>query len=106
MTDLTTLHAEQGQSIWLDNLSRAMLRSGTLADWIRDGVRGLTSNPTIFAKAIGGSDDYDDQFGELIAMGLSTEEAYWAMVVDDIRAACDEFRALYDSSDRLSLIHI
>lgn len=100
MSVLTRLHAEQGQSIWLDNLSRAMLRDGALAKWIRDGVRGLTSNPTIFAKAIGGSDDYDQRFGELIAAGRSTEEAYWEMVVEDIRGACDEFQPLFEASDR------
>ncbi len=62
MTDLARLHSEFGQSIWLDNLSRAILVRGELDAWIARGVRGLTSNPTIFAKAIGGSDDYDGQF--------------------------------------------
>ncbi|MGA1183895.1 MAG: transaldolase family protein, partial [Ilumatobacteraceae bacterium] len=73
MADLTRLHSELGQSIWLDNLSRAMLVRGELDAWIARGVRGLTSNPTIFAKAIGGSDDYDGQFSRLIADGLDTE---------------------------------
>ena len=100
MADLTRLHSELGQSIWLDNLSRAMLVRGELDAWIARGVRGLTSNPTIFAKAIGGSDDYDGQFSRLIADGLDTEAAYWVMVVDDIRSACDAFSDLYESSDR------
>ena len=99
MTDLARLYSDQGQSIWLDNLSRAMLNNGELERWIARGVRGLTSNPTIFAKAIGGSNDYDDQFSRLISGGLETEAAYWVMVVDDIRDACDAFGALHEDSD-------
>ena len=100
MTDLARLHSEFGQSIWLDNLSRDILTSGELDRWIARGVRGLTSNPTIFAKAIGGSNDYDSQFSGLIGDGLAAEDAYWVMVVDDIRAACDAFVELYRTSDR------
>ena len=100
MTDLARLHSDYGQSIWLDNLSRDILRSGELDRWIARGVRGLTSNPTIFAKAIGGSNDYDSQFSSLIADGMGAEDAYWVMVVDDIRAACDAFVDVYRASDR------
>ncbi len=100
MTDLARLHSEFGQSIWLDNLSRDILTGGELDRWIARGVRGLTSNPTIFAKAIGGSNDYDSQFSGLIGDGLAAEDAYWVMVVDDIRAACDAFVELYRTSDR------
>ena len=99
MADLTALFNEFGQSIWLDNLSRAHLNDGSLNARIAQGVRGLTSNPTIFAKAIQGSADYDDQFGQLMSSGNSPIEAYWHMVIDDIQAACDAFAPLYESSD-------
>ena len=99
MADLTALFNEFGQSIWLDNLSRAHLNDGSLNARIAQGVRGLTSNPTIFAKAIQGSADYDEQFGQLMSSGNSPIEAYWHMVIDDIQAACDAFAPLYESSD-------
>ena len=99
MADLTALFNEFGQSIWLDNLSRAHLNDGSLNARIAQGVRGLTSNPTIFAKAIQGSADYDDQFGQLMSSGNSPIEAYWHMVIDDIQTACDAFAPLYESSD-------
>ena len=99
MADLTALFNEFGQSIWLDNLSRAHLNDGSLNARIAQGVRGLTSNPTIFAKAIQGSADYDEQFGALMAAGLAPVDAYWHMVIDDIQAACDAFAPLYESSD-------
>ena len=99
MADLTALFNDFGQSIWLDNLSRAVLNDGSLSARIAQGVRGLTSNPTIFAKAIQGSTDYDDQFGTLMAADVATVDAYWHMVIDDIQAACDAFAPLYESSD-------
>ena len=68
-TRLQRLYAEHGQSPWLDNVTRPYLRDGTLARMVADGIRGVTANPTIFAKAIEGSDAYDDQFGSLIAEG-------------------------------------
>ena len=98
MASLTDLYSSQGQSIWLDNLSRAHLRNGALRSRIAQGVRGLTSNPTIFAKAIQGSDDYDEQFATLISSGTTATDAYWEMVIDDIRAACDEFHPLFMTS--------
>lgn len=99
MADLTTLFNEFGQSIWLDNLSRSHLNDGSLNARIAQGVRGLTSNPTIFAKAIQGSAEYNDQFGSLMAAGIAPVDAYWHMVIDDIQAACDAFAPLYESSD-------
>ena len=97
---LHALHAEQGQSPWLDNLKRSYITSGQLVA-IRDGgARGLTSNPSIFQKAISGSDDYDDQFRELAADdGGDTIDDYWALVVRDIHSACDVFSKVYDQSD-------
>ena len=95
---LQRLFSEQGQSPWLDNLQRSYLTDGTLKRLIADGVRGLTSNPTIFQKAIQGSSDYDEQFAKEIAKGLSPMEAYWEMVVADINGALDEFEELHQHS--------
>ena len=89
---LQRLHTEQGQSPWLDNLTRGHLRSGGMRRLIDSGIRGVTSNPTIFAKAIGGSMDYDDQFRELVHSGASVIDAYWAMVIDDIEEALTQLR--------------
>jgi transaldolase len=98
MSRLIELYDRCGQSIWLDNLSRRLISDGALSDRIAQGVRGLTSNPTIFAKAIQGSDDYDTQFSELIAEGADVTSAYWSMVLDDIAGACDEFAPLHTTS--------
>ena len=95
---LTRLSSEHGQSPWLDNLQRGYLTSGTLASLIASGVRGLTSNPTIFQKAIQGSNDYDEQFDRAVAAGLTPVEAYWEMVIDDINGALDLFAPLYAMS--------
>jgi transaldolase len=98
MTKLQRLWAEQGQSPWLDNLTRDYLNDGTLARMVGDGIRGLTSNPTIFAKAIEGSKAYDEQFSGLIASGVSVMDAYWDLVVDDIRRALAVLRPTHDES--------
>ncbi len=84
MTKLHDLYYEQGQSPWLDNLRRGWITGGELARWVERGVRGITSNPTIFQKAIAGSDEYDDQFGELARSGTAVDDAYWTMVTADI----------------------
>ncbi len=95
---IIALHDQQGQSAWLDNLKRDYISSGQLVA-IRDGgVRGLTSNPSIFQKAIQDSADYDEQFAELTASGSSIDESYWAMVIRDIHSACDVFSKVYDHS--------
>lgn len=95
---LKSLHSVGGQSPWLDNLQRSYLNDGTLRALIADGVRGLTSNPTIFQKAIQGSADYDDQFASLMRTGRSVVDAYWEMVITDINGALDEFADLHGSS--------
>ena len=88
-----------GQSIWLDNLSRDMIQSGRLESHItNDGIRGITSNPAIFHKAITGSDLYDDQIRALAATGVPAESIYHALVIQDIRDACDAFLPLYEQS--------
>ncbi len=97
MTTLNDLYDNQGQSPWLDNLRRDWLQDGTLAGLVDKGIRGVTSNPTIFAKAIAGQDTYDDDFARLIRT-KSVEDAYWDLVVDDIDAALAILRPVYDSS--------
>jgi transaldolase len=98
MTKLQQLHTEYGQSPWLDNLTRGHLRGGALRRLIDEGVRGVTSNPTIFAKAIGGSADYDDQYRDLVRSGATVTDAYWTMVIDDINEALTQLRPVYDES--------
>jgi transaldolase len=99
MGRLHELHDVHGQSPWLDNLKRGWITSGELQRWVDRGVRGITSNPTIFQKAIADSADYDSQFTELSRSGTSIEEAYWTMVRADIGDALRILRPVYDSSD-------
>jgi transaldolase len=98
MTKLQRLYDEQGQSPWLDNLTRAYLRDGTLDRLVADGIRGVTANPTIFARAIEGSDAYDEQFAALIAQGRPVLDAYWDLVVDDLGGALGVLRPTFDAS--------
>src|SRR4051812_37497542 len=97
-TKLQQLYEEQGQSPWLDNLKRGYITSGDLQRWVDRGVRGITSNPTIFAKAIEGAADYDDQFRSLVQAHTSIDDAYWDMVIDDIREALRILRPVHDAS--------
>jgi transaldolase len=98
MTRLHDLFDQQGQSPWIDNLTRTGIRSGHLATLVEDGIRGVTSNPTIFQKAIASSADYDEQFRGLLA-NHTVEEAYWELVFDDIAGALDALRPVHDASD-------
>lgn len=98
MTRLQQLHAEQDQSPWLDNLPRQYLRDGTLARLVAAGIRGVTANPTILAKAIEGSDAYDAQFAQLIDEGRSVTDAYWELVIDDVMGALGLLRPTFDLS--------
>ncbi|HEX8129523.1 MAG TPA: bifunctional transaldolase/phosoglucose isomerase [Pyrinomonadaceae bacterium] len=89
-----------GQSIWYDNIRRAMLASGDLAKKIEeDDLRGVTSNPTIFEKAITGSNDYDEQLRTLVQAGKSVSEIYEDLVVEDIGRAADILKPVYDNTD-------
>jgi len=97
VTTLNDLYDHQGQSPWLDNLRRDWLQDGTLAGLVEQGIRGVTSNPTILAKAIAGQDTYDAQFGGLIK-SKPVEDAYWDLVIDDIVAALGVLRPVYDAS--------
>jgi transaldolase len=91
-----------GQAVWLDFISRKVLRDGTLRKLIKeDGVQGVTSNPTIFDKAIRQSTDYDAEIGTLAQAGKTVEEIYTQLTIADIREALDLFRPLYDLSEGL-----
>ena len=101
MSRLHDLFDHEGQSPWLDNIRRGWITSGDLERWIARGVRGLTSNPSIFQKAIQGSAEYDQQFTEAIGSGLDVEASYWELVTSDISAALDILRPVYDQSEGL-----
>ena len=98
-TRLQRLFQEQGQSPWLDNLKRGYLSSGELSRFIDEGIRGITSNPTIFQKAIAGQAAYDDQFRSLMQHKESVGDAYWDLVIDDVEHALSLLRPTYDDSD-------
>jgi transaldolase/glucose-6-phosphate isomerase len=93
--------SEAGQSIWLDYLHRKILRNGDLRRLIEnDALKGLTSNPSIFEKAIGEGGDYDDSLRALLATGdLEPSPLYEALAIEDIQAAADQFRPAYDRLD-------
>lgn len=99
MSRLHDLYTIGGQSPWLDNLRRGWITGGELERWVQRGVRGITSNPSIFQKAITSSDDYEAQFRSLLAGGSSIEDTYWSLVTSDIVAALDIMRPVYDASD-------
>jgi transaldolase len=89
-----------GVSIWLDDISRERLRTGNLAELIRDwAVAGVTSNPTIFASAVAHGDAYDKQLADLAIRGVKLEEAARSIATYDIRWGCDVFRPVYDITD-------
>ena len=100
MTTLHELH-EAGQSVWLDFIKRDMLENGEMAGLVADGIRGLTSNPTIFQKAIGGSDLYDAQILEVTSAQPTASAAavFEELAIRDIQSAADILRPVYDASD-------
>jgi transaldolase len=93
---------EFGQSIWMDNLSRDIIASGELQQMTQDqGIRGITSNPAIFEKAIAGNATYDADIEAEIKAGKSVLEIYESLTFDDIRNACDIFKPIYDQTQGL-----
>jgi transaldolase/glucose-6-phosphate isomerase len=98
---MTKLHelAGLGQSIWYDNIRRALLDHGDLQALVEAGVRGVTSNPSIFEKAIAGSTDYDETLEELVREGRSETELYEALAIEDIQRAADILRPVYDRTE-------
>jgi len=101
MSKPTTLRTARlyGQSIWYDNLRRRLIQSGELAELIERGVLGLTSNPTIFEKAICGSLDYDDALQPLVAAGKTAEMIYEELAAEDVRLACDALSEVFEATD-------
>jgi transaldolase/glucose-6-phosphate isomerase len=89
---------DAGQSVWLDYLRRSMFASGELRRLIDQGLRGMTSNPTIFEKAIGTSDDYDEQLKSLVHRDTTADDIFWDLAIADIQNACDAFSGVYASS--------
>lgn len=98
-TRLQELHDRCGQSPWLDNIRRGWITGGDLQRWVERGVRGLTSNPSIFQKAITATADYDEEFRDSIDDGLDVESSYWRLVTSDISAAAGVLLPVYDASD-------
>ena len=99
MKPTQALH-ELGQSLWLDNITRTLLVSGTLERYIQDlAVTGLTSNPTIFEQAIGHSDSYDASIRVLADAGMSDEDLFFELALEDLSDAADLFRPIFDATD-------
>jgi transaldolase len=97
MNERTKKLHDIGQSLWVDNITRTMLDDGTLAGYIDElSVTGLTSNPTIFDKAIGGGSAYDDQVAELTERGLEGEELFFELAITDLRRAAELFRGVHE----------
>lgn len=98
MNRMQKLHEEVGQSIWLDYIERSMIGNGELKGFMENGLRGVTSNPTIFQQAIANSDAYQEDLQALSASGKSPKEVFEALAVADIQAATDVLRPVYDDS--------
>ena len=88
-----------GQSTWVDYIRRDMLVNGELARLVENGVTGLTSNPTIFEKAISGSPDYDEALAALSREGKTPTQVFEALAIEDIRAAAQALRPAYEAAD-------
>ena len=100
MTDPLAQLADAGVSIWLDDLSRVRLRTGSLREMVqRRHVSGVTTNPSIFAKAISSGDAYRSQIEDVAARGAGVDEALRELTTHDVREACDVFRPVYDATD-------
>jgi transaldolase len=96
-----------GQSIWLDDLSRRLIRSGDLERLRERGVSGITSNPTIFQKSVAASSDYDDAVRQLTASGRTPDEILWDLMIEDVVDAADVFRPVYrDTGGRDGFVSI
>src|SRR3954447_15993516 len=99
MANPLTELAKVGQSIWFDQMERKLITTGRLQKMMdEDDLRGLTSNPTIFEKAIAGSEDYDAQLRELASQSRSRDDIYDELVLKDIADAADVFRPVFDKT--------
>src|SRR5947209_10959514 len=90
---------EHGQSPWIDYISRDFVHGGDLAGLVDDGIRGMTSNPTIFQGAIADGNTYDDQLREVLERETDPKEVFLALVQDDSRDACCMLRPVFDAED-------
>jgi transaldolase len=100
MTEILKKFNQIGQSIWYDNIERKLLNDGTLSGMVNRGeIRGITSNPSIFNKAISQSDEYDHEIESLTRESLSKEDIYEQLAISDIQAAADLFRPLYEQTN-------
>src|SRR5437870_3367973 len=98
MSDRLKALAAAGTSPWLDNIRRGWLKDGTFDRMVDDGIVGVTSNPTIFQKAISDSDDYDDAIHALHGSGKRADEVFFELAIEDVRAAADRLRTVYDAT--------
>jgi transaldolase len=100
---MTRLHelAAAGTSPWLDNIRRSWLNSGRFREWVDEGVVGVTSNPTIFQKAIAGSDDYDEALAAAAAPGKDAGDVFFELAIADVQEAADQLRGVYDATGHL-----
>jgi transaldolase len=100
---MSRLHelAAAGTSPWLDNIRRGWLVSGEFRRWLDLGILGVTSNPTIFQKAIADSDDYDEAISKLAGTGRSPEDVFFQLAIEDIQEAAEQLRGVYDSTDHV-----
>ena len=99
MNEIIVQINQQGQSLWYDNIERSLLRDGTLAGMVQRGeIKGITSNPSIFNKAISQSSEYDQEIQELTSQGLTREKVYEQLAIRDIQAAADLFGPLFEET--------
>src|ERR1043165_4719373 len=97
-TKLFTL-LDVGQSVWLDYIQRSLITSGGLQTYIDKGLRGITSNPSLFEEAIADSHDYDEQIQKLAMQEKSAQEIYEELTVEDARMAADLLQPVFDETD-------
>ena len=98
---MTTIHTvfDLGQSIWLDYISKSLIASGGLEEWIKNGVVGVTTNPSIFENAIAKTSDYDEEIASLRKAGKTTAEIYEVLTLQEVGAAADILRPVYDKTN-------
>ena len=93
--------AAAGTSPWLDNIRRSWLRSGEFRSMVDGGIRGVTSNPTIFQKAIADSDDYDEAIQALRGRGIGADEVFFELAIEDVQEAADQMAGVFTDTQHL-----
>src|SRR5262245_35670460 len=101
MSDRLKQLAAAGTSPWLDNIRRSWLNDGTFDKMVQDGIVGVTSNPTIFQKAIAQSEDYDEAISALAGSGVTAEEVFFELAIQDVQSAADHLRGVYDATNKV-----